>query len=104
MSPALACDLSGELVPADFPEGVWRVPLEMVLAASSSAYVSVIRRRQATGTCPATEAVVFVRDGWFFAEVAFAGPGRPSLLFRLDLPLWENREARQSFGLRRAAP
>lgn len=87
-----------------YPEGVWRVPLELALACSTSAFVSLINTRRANGDVPSADCVVFARGKRFFALVDFAGPKRPQLLFPLDLWTWEERDApRAVFGQRGVA-
>ncbi len=104
MTSVLAPSPPADLAPAAVPAGAWRVPLELVLASSSSDYVSLINRRRAHGSMPAADAQVFVEGGRFWALVDFAGPGRPGLLFALDLWEWEDRQPpRRTFG-RRATP
>ena len=62
-----------------YPEGVWRVPLEMVLQCSSSSYVGVIRKRQAAGENPFTDGAVFSPRGPVLRGGGLAAAGREQL-------------------------
>ena len=102
-APTLAQDaetraIDGEA--AQHPAGVWRCPVELVLQSSQSAYVSLIRKRHASGDRYQPTAVVFAQGGRLFARVFFYGPNRPELLFALDA--WLDPQP-QPFG-RRGGP
>lgn len=74
-----------------FPEGEWRVPLEIVLALSRSAYVSFIRRNRTGSEFARPNARLFLRGKRFFAEVSFHGGRRHDLL--LPLEVWASENA-----------
>jgi hypothetical protein len=74
----------------DHPEGVWNVPLELVLAApTSSVMKGLVRRRLETQDWAHPTARVFMRGKRLFAEV-FYGPHRNSVLYPLDVYAVEN--------------
>lgn len=69
-------------------EGVWRVPVELVLACpSASAIKTVVQQRIVRGDMPKASARVFYRGQRLFAQVAFKRAGAVDLLFALDI--WE---------------
>lgn len=68
----------------------WRVPVELALAATSSAFRRVVIARRAAGDRPQPSATVFQQAGALYAIIDFHGEGRPGLLFQLDVNLWEN--------------
>jgi hypothetical protein len=79
------------ITPAKFPEGVWRCPLELVLAApSGSAMPRLVRQRMDRQDWPYPTVTVFVQGKRFFANVGFHGGTRPSLLYPLDIWAAEN--------------
>lgn len=79
---------------ADFPEGAWDVPLELVLAVpTSSVMQALIRTRFETQDWPHGMARVTRQGKRFFAEV-FYGPNRNSVFFPLDVYAAENGLAR----------
>ncbi len=105
MTAARLVDEIAELpIETRYPEGFWRVPIEMALQCSSSAYVDQIRKRQAGGEYPFTDCGVFIREGRFFAVIDWPRRDANSclkLVIALDLWPWENRDAfRPRFGLR----
>lgn len=79
-----------ELDPASFPEGVWEVPLELVLHCTRSIMKGVVRKRSEKQDWPYPTAIVFARGKRFFAEVRFHGANRPALLLPLEVWITEN--------------
>ncbi len=68
----------------------WVVPVEMALAVSHSAFIGVIRARQAAGTPVHPDARVFKRGNRFVAEVSFICDTYRALVLPLDLFTREN--------------
>lgn len=70
-------------------EGEWRVPVEMAVFCTSSAFKAVILSRYPGGNSPRRSARVFPRGNRFFAVVEFQDDSW--LLIPLDVHTLENR-------------
>lgn len=93
---------STEASPSLYPGGVWRVPIALVLEATSSAYVGVIRKRAARGDRPDEKATVWRQGGRWFAHVMFERPQHSALIF--ELHAWAGREPPACFGRKGPRP
>jgi hypothetical protein len=69
-------------------EGEWLVPVELVLACTSSVIRAVVTERRAKGQRPHRTARVIARGDRYFATI-FYGDGRPDLFLALDCWSWE---------------
>lgn len=79
---------AAELARRALSEGDWRVPVEMVLACTSSLFKPVVEARHARGAFPKSTAKVFLRGDRFFGIVEFQpsnGKTYPDILMPLDL-------------------
>lgn len=75
----------------------WQVPVELVLAATTSDFRQVILDRYAQKRPPVSTAEVFAVDGQLFAQVHYVGPNRQTLLLPLRVRLWDHRDGRGGF-------
>jgi hypothetical protein len=66
-------------------EGEWLVPIEMVLACTSSALKDVVLKRFARGEYPRPSATVIARGNHFFGMVDFQGERHPAIFMPLDV-------------------
>jgi hypothetical protein len=67
----------------------WDVPVEILLACSSSKFRSVIYARYGRGEGPCAMGRAFIRDRQFFAVISFARGA--DMLLPLDCWAFENR-------------
>jgi hypothetical protein len=75
-------------------EGEWRVPVELVMACSSSSVVKGhVLKRVAAGEYPRPAALVIQRGNRFFATVEFPGLTRPACFIPLDVWTMESFRA-----------
>lgn len=71
-------------------EGQWLVPVEMVLALTSSVMKAIVLERRAKGDYPKATARVIARGDRYFATI-FYGEGRSDLFMALDCWAWAER-------------
>lgn len=68
----------------------WEVPLELVLACTSSVMKTVIMDRKSAHDWAHPTAKVWLSGKRFMAEVSFHGISRPALIVPMDVWAWDN--------------
>jgi hypothetical protein len=86
--PQALTPTAAEIMAAATTEGAWLVPVEIILAVTSSAMKAVILARHGRGEHPRPLAQVIARGNRFWATVLY--PGKADLFLPLDCFTWEN--------------